>query len=976
MRSVTGRTVRCVCLLFLFLAPIVVGTLCPERAMATDYLYWADANVNAMKIGRANIDGTYMKTDFIVSQSIAAGVTSDSNYVYWTNYVDGTIGRANLEGTSPNQAWITGCHLPVGIAVDSNYVYWTNYSNGTIGRANLDGSGVVQDWIEECSGPVGIVVDGTYIYWTNYDSSALGRANLDGSNRAQEWVTGCSFPVGIAVDSTYVYWSNQNSDKLGRALLDGSGANQSWVSGANHPYGVAVDSSYVYWVNASGTTMSRANIDGSSPTYTWLSDVGSFVYLIHIGPGRDTPPTVAIGAPSAPLTAGGPVSYTVTYTGADTVSLADQDVSLNATGTASGQATVSGSGTATRTVTISNITGDGTLGISLAAGTAFHVDTPADAAGPSATFDVDNTAPALSLGAPSALLTQSGPITYTLTYTGADTITVSESDITVTNTGTANAAGLAVTNNGNATVTVTLSAITGDGTLAINVGPGTASDNAGNKAPVAGPGTAFTVDNTAPAVTLGEPSSSETVVGPVDFTVTYSGADTVNLLLNKVIIHATGTATAQPFLLNRTTGNPTVRLSKITGSGTLSISIKEGTAGDLAGNLAASAGPSLICTVQNAAPKARNDRCTARENTICSVPAPGLLENDTDANEDSLTAVVDQAPAHGKLTLNTDGSFVYIPDKDYRGADQFTYHASDGTVSSGTATVAINVRNVNDPPLANAGPDQRAQPSVPMVTLDGSNSKNPEGVIRTWLWEQTGGPAVTLKKATSAKATFTPPPLSKSGAALTFRLTVGDGKNTSSSDCIVNLANALLPPRAAGGPDQMVHAGDTVTLDGSGSLDPDGEIVRYHWIQTSGPPVVLKKAWTAVASFVAPQVGRDGSPLTFELWVIDKTSLMGRTRVLVNVLSECACPLADAGPLQKVSVGDTVTLNASSCADPAEGILSYQWSQLKGPFVSLSNPLEESPTFEAPDHGTLIFRLTVTNYHGLIAQSTCKVIVE
>ncbi|MCX6723959.1 MAG: hypothetical protein NT155_02150 [Candidatus Staskawiczbacteria bacterium] len=107
-----------------------------------------------------------------------------------------------------------------------------------------------------------------------------------------------------------------------------------------------------------------------------------------------TAPTISIGSSSASLTNTGPVTYTITYGGADAVTLANGNVTLNKTGTANGTAVVSGTGLTTRTVTISGITGDGTLGISIASGTASdNAGNTALAGGPSGTFSVDNTAP-------------------------------------------------------------------------------------------------------------------------------------------------------------------------------------------------------------------------------------------------------------------------------------------------------------------------------------------------------------------------------------------------------------------------------------------------------------------------------------------------------------------------------------------------------------------------------------------------------
>ena len=104
------------------------------------------------------------------------------------------------------------------------------------------------------------------------------------------------------------------------------------------------------------------------------------------------PVTVSISPPSVPMTTVGPVTYTVTYANADTVTLSEANVTLNSTGTAGGTVFVSGSGNITRTVTISSISGDGTLGISIAAGTATGCNS-APAAGPSSTFLADNTPP-------------------------------------------------------------------------------------------------------------------------------------------------------------------------------------------------------------------------------------------------------------------------------------------------------------------------------------------------------------------------------------------------------------------------------------------------------------------------------------------------------------------------------------------------------------------------------------------------------
>ncbi len=100
----------------------------------------------------------------------------------------------------------------------------------------------------------------------------------------------------------------------------------------------------------------------------------------------------------------------------------------------------------------------------------------------------------------------------------------------------------------------------------------------------------------------------------------------------------------------------------------------------------------------NNPPTANADSYTVNEDNTLNVPASGVLANDVDPENDPLTAVLDAGPAHGSLTLNSDGSFAYTPDANFNGADTLSYKANDGTSDSNVTTVTINVAAVNDPP--------------------------------------------------------------------------------------------------------------------------------------------------------------------------------------------------------------------------------------------------------------------------------------
>ncbi|KKK84007.1 hypothetical protein LCGC14_2787680, partial [marine sediment metagenome] len=103
----------------------------------------------------------------------------------------------------------------------------------------------------------------------------------------------------------------------------------------------------------------------------------------------------------------------------------------------------------------------------------------------------------------------------------------------------------------------------------------------------------------------------------------------------------------------------------------------------------------------NDAPVAVDDEYSVDEDTTLTVEPSGVLHNDTDLEEDALSAMLVDAPQHAlSFTLNSDGSFDYTPAADFNGTDSFTYKANDGLADSNVATVTITVDPVNDAPVA------------------------------------------------------------------------------------------------------------------------------------------------------------------------------------------------------------------------------------------------------------------------------------
>jgi VCBS repeat-containing protein len=99
----------------------------------------------------------------------------------------------------------------------------------------------------------------------------------------------------------------------------------------------------------------------------------------------------------------------------------------------------------------------------------------------------------------------------------------------------------------------------------------------------------------------------------------------------------------------------------------------------------------VTVTAVNDAPVANSDSYTMSQGDVLTVAAAGVLANDTDVENDLLTATKLTEPAHGSVTLNPNGSFTYTPNASYYGTDTFTYRASDYGSNSNPATVSIIV---------------------------------------------------------------------------------------------------------------------------------------------------------------------------------------------------------------------------------------------------------------------------------------------
>lgn len=190
----------------------------------------------------------------------------------------------------------------------------------------------------------------------------------------------------------------------------------------------------------------------------------------------------------------------------------------------------------------------------------------------------------------------------------------------------------------------------------------------------------------------------------------------------------------------------------------------------------------------NDAPVAANDGYSTNEDN----PLNGstVLSNDGDVDSDALSAILVSGPSHGSLTLNTDGTFTYTPSANYNGSDSFTYRAGDGNAGSNTATVTIQVRAVNDAPLAGNDSFATSQGVLLNVAADGVLGNDSDADGDDLAAALVAGPYHgTLSLNADGSFTYNPDPAFSGTDSFTYR--AGDGSLSSNLATVaLNVASA------------------------------------------------------------------------------------------------------------------------------------------------------------------------------------------
>jgi VCBS repeat-containing protein len=251
----------------------------------------------------------------------------------------------------------------------------------------------------------------------------------------------------------------------------------------------------------------------------------------------------------------------------------------------------------------------------------------------------------------------------------------------------------------------------------------------------------------------------------------------------------------------------------------------------------------ITITQVNDPPVANDDYYNVNEDTTLTVSAPGVLQNDTDLENDPLIAILINDVSNGELDLNSNGGFEYTPNNNFVGTDVFTYKANDGSLDSNTATVTITIYPINDPPIANddyytTDEDVILNITAPGVLTNDTDAENDP--LTASLVDDVSHGSLTL----NSNGGFEYSPDINYNGIDTFAYQAYDGNEYSNTATVTITINSINdPPRIPSNPDPSdgeTNVNVEIILGWTGG-DPDGDDVTYdvYFGDSSPPPLVF-----------------------------------------------------------------------------------------------------------------------------------------
>ena len=365
----------------------------------------------------------------------------------------------------------------------------------------------------------------------------------------------------------------------------------------------------------------------------------------------------------------------------------------------------------------------------------------------------------------------------------------------------------------------------------------------------------------------------------------------------------------------------------------------------------------------------------------------------TDADGDQLNYawLLSSKPSNSNADFTDSDAKVTSVTFDVAGDYTFQLVVSDGTASSiMSKTIAVGGNAL--PPshlthqvVADAGSNQKVSISQTVV-LDAHASFDKDGKALTYSWALISKPTGSSALLSASDSIFPSFIADVSGVyEASLSVTNSDGVASPVDSVMVAVGSATnTHPVADAGSDQsslLLTAGNSITLNGIGSHDLDGDALSYSWTLHSKP--VGSQATLEQVFLAQPVLYTDiAGDYNVVLIVGDGQSYSQPDSVNIHQAAAPASvnhtPIANAGPDQKGLVANqSVTLDGSASQDPDGDVITYAWTMISKPAVSSSslvNSTSQNPSFTPDSDGDYVVQLTVND--GVINSSPDGVILS
>ncbi len=326
---------------------------------------------------------------------------------------------------------------------------------------------------------------------------------------------------------------------------------------------------------------------------------------------------------------------------------------------------------------------------------------------------------------------------------------------------------------------------------------------------------------------------------------------------------------------------------------------------------------------ENTAPVANNDTAPSitQGGSITVTASQGVLANDTDADNDPLTAQLISGSDNGTVVLNSNGSFVYTHNGSNNASDSFTYVANDGTENSNIATVSLNIALPppnNAPVASNDNVSGIAQgDSITVTSAQGVLANDTDADSDPLTAQLISGPSngtVTLE----ADGSFTYTHDNSSNGSDSFTYVANDGI-ADSNIATVNLSIDLnTPPIAALFCDNTDQAISFVGDLNSVVSDSDGDTLSFTQLTSPANGTVDSFDVTGTFTYTPDSDFRGIDSFTYE--VDDLRGGVATETIQIIV-----------GKTRIMPLGDSITRGVGSRIDPEDTPDPFDTEQVRVP---------------------------------------------